>query len=294
MGRLRRFIESRIPGVYVHSVMVGANPTLDTLHGYFGDVNAQVAEQCATLLAEPRLARGFYALGFSQGSQFIRALTQRCGGGAVPGDGRLIVKRLVTMGGQHAGVSDVPRCDAFESSDAGSAACRAAEAFVRAAAYAPFARSNVVQAQYFRDPGRVSAYLASNPFLPDVNNELAEKKASYRANLLALERLVLIRFANDTIVVPRDSAWFGAYADGATPGGGGRVVEMRDSRAYAEDWIGLKTLDESGRLVMFDCPGEHMHFADEWFEEHVIDPHLRDDAPPSAPGELRLVETLRR
>ena len=64
-----------------------------------------------------------------------------------------------------------------------------AEAFVRAAAYAPFARSNVVQAQYFRDPGRVSAYLASNPFLPDVNNELAEKKASYRANLLALERL---------------------------------------------------------------------------------------------------------
>ena len=101
-------MEASIPGVYVHSIMVGGGPTADTLHGYFGNVDDQVKEQCVRLLAEPRLANGFFALGFSQGSQFIRALVQRCGGGERAGDGKLIVRRLVTMGGQHAGSPTSP------------------------------------------------------------------------------------------------------------------------------------------------------------------------------------------
>ena len=80
MGRLQRFMEASIPGVYVHSIMVGGGPTADTLHGYFGNVDDQVKEQCVRLLAEPRLANGFFALGFSQGSQFMRAVVQRWGG----------------------------------------------------------------------------------------------------------------------------------------------------------------------------------------------------------------------
>jgi len=43
-------------------------------------VNDQVAEACETLAADPQLADGFNAVGFSQGGQFLRALVQRCGG----------------------------------------------------------------------------------------------------------------------------------------------------------------------------------------------------------------------
>ena len=290
MGRLQRFMEASIPGVYVHSIMVGDGPTADTLHGYFGNVDDQVKEQCARLLAEPRLANGFFALGFSQGSQFIRALVQRCGGGERPGDGKLIVRRLVTMGGQHAGVSDLPGCAMYDGNETLGAFCRAAEAAIRSAVYSPFTRASVVQAQYFRDPARYDEYLRLNPFLPDINNERDDKNDAYKKNLLALERLVLIRFSEDTVVVPRDSAWFGAYAVGSTREAA-PVVELRDQPLYREDWIGLRALDESGRLVAFDCPGEHMHFTDEWFKRHVLDAHLTDEHPEvSSAGAFVAVE----
>lgn len=54
-----------------------------------------------------------------------------------------------------------------------------------------------------QDPWRLEAYLASNPFLPDINNELGTKNATYAASLASLERLVLYRFQNEYTVVPR-------------------------------------------------------------------------------------------
>lgn len=304
MGRLQRFIETTLPGVYVHSVMVGETPSADTMHGFLGNVNAQVEEVCAKLAAEPRLRDGFNAVGFSQGGQFLRAVVQRCGGGgaernSAPDPGRLRVKKLITMGGQHQGVASIPGCDTFsgaaavkatsednstkpggvenEEVDEGgsvSAWCKAAEAAIATAVYSHFTRSSVVQAQYFKDPAQIPNYLKYNPFLPDVNNELETKNQRYKANLMALEKLVLIRFAEDTVVVPRDSSWFGTYGVG-TPARG--VVQLRDQALYKEDWLGLKALDERGALVMSDCPGNHMQFSDEWFKTNVIDVYLRDD-----------------
>ena len=87
---------------------------------------------------------------------------------------------------------------------------------------------------------------------------------------------MLIRFSEDTIVVPKDSAWFGAFREG-TRVEDDDVVPLRQSRLYREDWLGLRELDESGRLVMFDCPGQHMAFGDDWFFANVFEPHLLDD-----------------
>lgn len=57
----------------------------------------------------------------------------------------------------------------------------------------------------------MEGYLQHNPFLPDINNELPVKNETYRANLLALDRLVLFRFEDDWTVVPRASEWFGFF-----------------------------------------------------------------------------------
>ena len=46
-------------------------------------------------------------------------------------------------------------------------------------------------------------YLASNIFLPDINNEREVKIATYADNLASLERLVLYRFEKEYTVVPR-------------------------------------------------------------------------------------------
>ena len=55
-------------------------------------------------------------------------------------------------------------------------------------------------------------------------------------------------------------------------------VDMKDTDLYKEDWIGLRALDESGRLVRASVPGPHMHFSLDWFLENVIDKYLR--GPP--------------
>jgi palmitoyl-protein thioesterase len=119
-------------------------------------------------------------------------------------------------------------------------------------AYAPWVREHVVQAQYFKDPSDLDAYLASNVFLPDINNERAgERNEQYAANVRALGRLVLYRFDRDSTVVPRDSSWF-SFFDGAA------LVPLRDQPLYKDDYIGLRALDERGGLFLESAPGEHM------------------------------------
>ncbi len=50
-----------------------------------------------------------------------------------------------------------------------------------------------------QDPVELTAYLANNIFLPDINNERADDRdPRYADNLASLQRLVLFRFDNDT------------------------------------------------------------------------------------------------
>lgn len=70
-----------------------------------------------------------------------------------------------------------------------------------------------------QDPYDLEGYLLHNPFLPDINNELPVKNETYRANLVALDRLVLFRFEDDGTVVPRASEWFGFFDGNELVGG---------------------------------------------------------------------------
>ena len=38
---------------------------------------------------------------------------------------------------------------------------------------------------------------------------------------------------------------------------------MHEQPLYTEDWIGLRALDESGRVVLAFCDSEHMHLSEE-------------------------------
>ena len=63
-------------------------------------------------------------------------------------------------------------------------------------------------------------------------------------------------------MVPRDSAWFSVLDSQ------GQVVCLRDQAIYTQDWIGLRQLDEAGKLIMDDAPGMHMQLSLRWFEEN--------------------------
>ena len=53
---------------------------------------------------------------------------------------------------------------------------------------------------------------------------------------------------------------------------------LKESKIYTEDRIGLKTLDESGRLIFINVPGaDHVVHTDEWFIQNII-PYLNTSA----------------
>ena len=102
----------------------------------------------------------------------------------------------------------------------------------------------LVQAQYWHDPLAQEEFEAKSLYLADINNEGPLKNTTYRDNLAALDNLVLVRFTEDTIVDPKESEWFGWFS----PVDHSTLLSLRDTKMYMDDWIGLKSLDESGKL----------------------------------------------
>lgn len=262
MGAIKEMIENEL-GVFVHSIATGEGEYKDIWSSFMGNVNSQVELVCDELKTLPELKHGFNAVGFSQGGQFMRAVVERCGHELPP------VHTLVTVGGQHQGVMNTPGC----TQDGGgwaSKACSVMQTLLARGAYAPWVRENVIQAQYFKDPHNLESYVANNIFLPDVNNEHAEKDPRYADNLAALERLVLYRFDEDSTVVPRDSAWFSFF-------NGTDLVPLWDQDIFTEDWIGLRQLHEKGGLFFKSAPGEHMQFTLSWFAREIMNKWLAAD-----------------
>ena len=76
-----------------------------------------------------------------------------------------------------------------------------------------------------QDPYHYDKYLAHSQYLADINNERQQKSQQYKDNMLSLQQLVLVRFSEDVLVVPKDSAWFG-YWDGM------RLQSMTETDLY--------------------------------------------------------------
>ncbi|OJJ44370.1 hypothetical protein ASPZODRAFT_781136 [Penicilliopsis zonata CBS 506.65] len=234
------------PGTYVHLVHLADTGSGDRQATFLGNVTEQVAAVCEQLAADPILstAPAVNALGFSQGGQFLRAYVERCNSPPV--------RNLVTFGSQHNGIAEFQDCGLTDW------ACRAAEALLRSNRWSDFVQSRLVPAQYFRDPAELDAYLEHSNFLADINNEREEKNEMYRANLISLNRFSMFMFADDTMVNPKESAWF-AEVNATT----GEVTPLHERPIYTEDWLGLKALDEQGKLDFKTVPGAHMHLTDD-------------------------------
>lgn len=259
MGKVKKEIEKAIDGIFVHSIRIGENSVVDEAAGFIGNMNHQVEDVCKGLKNIPELANGFNAVGFSQGGELMRAYVQRCNDPPV--------RQLITMGAQHMGIADVPVCVGTNV-----ILCKQMAELLGEGAYLPGVRNVSIQAQYFRDPMDKQNYLNHNIFLPDINNEHDEKMSLYRDNLASLERLVLIKFTKDFVVVPNDSSWFAYYPWGSLKRDD--ILPMNETDLYKEDWIGLRTLDEAGKIEFKECPSMHMKFSMEYFRNEVLYPYL--------------------
>lgn len=257
MGRVKRAIESKLASTHVVSLMIGKNEKADFTNSYLLDVNEQISMACDTIKKDKKLAKGYNALGFSQGGQFFRAIAQRC---PTPP-----INYLLTFGSQHQGVYGIPKCPGE-----GAIVCNFGRKLFNYGVYSDFVQSHLVQAQYWHDPIDEDTYVNKSTFIAEINNEKIIKK-EYKDNLLKLNKFVMVQFMDDNVVDPQESSSFGYFL----PGQAKVVVPMRMTRVYTENLIGLKELDESGRLEFIRVSGNHLRFNLSWFESAIIDKYLR-------------------
>ncbi|XP_013854924.1 palmitoyl-protein thioesterase 1 isoform X1 [Austrofundulus limnaeus] len=256
LGFLKKSIEEEIPGIYVLSLMIGKNVLEDTESGFFLDVNTQVSMVCRQLAQDPRLQGGYNAMGFSQGAQFLRAVAQRCPSPPM--------KTLISVGGQHQGVYGLPRCPGESSS-----ICNMIREALNRGAYSDLVQKHLVQAQYWHDPLNDDLYRKYSLFLADINQERVVNE-TYKKNLLQLEKFVMVKFLQDTVVDPVDSEWFGFLKTGQAK----ETETLQESVLYKEDRLGLAVLDKAGKLVFLSADGDHLQFPEGWFQKNLL-PLLR-------------------
>jgi len=175
MGSIKRFVEKKVEGIYVRSLMIGENIAADTENGFFMNVNDQVAQVCAKLKNDTKLTNGYHAMGFSQGGQFLRAVAQRC-----PEPPML---NLISVGGQHQGVYGLPHCPGNSST-----ICDYVRRLLNLGAYVSWIQNKLVQAEYWHDPNNLDEYREKSIFLADINQERTVIPA-YKEDLLGLQQM---------------------------------------------------------------------------------------------------------
>ena len=60
--------------------------------------------------------------------------------------------------------------------------------------------------------------------------------------------MILVKFNQDTMVVPPESSHFGYYV----PGQDHDIVDMTQLPVYTENRIGLREMNENGKIIFLD------------------------------------------
>jgi len=207
----------------------------------------QLEQFTAEVRSHPELANGFRAVGLSQGNFLLEAYIALVNNPPV--------KTFVSICGPLEGEGTCPDNIAFKL------VCPV----WKLDPYGFLAFSG-----YWKGVSNQAEYLKRSPLLASVLNERDTKNATVAANFKALDALVLIMGTEDTIIVPRESSQHGFWA---WAGDKKTIVPMEESDGYKGDWIGLKTLDEAGKLHKSSFVGEHIRFNSSYWDTVVL-PHL--------------------
>ena len=232
-------------GVHVECIEIG-NGFIDTI---MEDLHSQVEEACEKIKANPNFQSKFSILGISQGTLIGRYIIEKC---QMKGQ----VMRYMSFDGPQMGIGSIPKltCGTF---------CDFLVNITAPLFYKM--KDRIAPAAYFRYKYDQEYYELHNTFLKMLNNENNEKDEEIKRRFSNLEKVKLIKSKDDSVIVPRDSSWFMFYDIE-----GKEIVPLEESQFYKEDFIGLRKLNEEGKVTFATFRDEHVIYnIVEYWEEIV-------------------------
>lgn len=243
MKRITKEVASHT-GTYGVCVPTGSGWLRDTMSGFLVDMDTNVDVFAAAIQNNSELAGGFNAIGFSQGNSLIRGYIQKFNDPPV--------NTFLSVHGTVSGVAGFPSCDPSAHSF-----CKLLAEVCGDLAYNSFVQKHLFQADYFRDPTKVgSDKYETHSELAQWNNEGSSTDDTIKTNFGKTNRFAMIKAEGDTMVYPNEGEWWGHFDDDSFD----TVLPMNETDWYKQDLFGLKTADDSGKIVFNSTTGDHLQF----------------------------------
>jgi palmitoyl-protein thioesterase len=252
-GHMKDLIQQWLPGVYVRSLEIGNGPD-DSI---FMSMNEQVQLFCEAVAADPNLAGGMNVIGVSQGGLLSRGFIERCNNPPV----KIFVSWLGPMMGIYGIPGTIGHIKYLNVT---------LDDIIDCCIYDRWVQDLLSFPGYWRDPFALSTYAKYCKYLPDINNEGPSPNPLYKQRITSLQHFLMFYSTADETLIPRETGWFGSYA----PNSDTVVLPVEATHFYKEDWIGIRKLNETGRLHKFviDCDHADQFSScfDKYFTKDVI------------------------
>ena len=232
-------------GVHVECIEIG-NGFMDT---FLMPIQTQVEEACEKIKSNPNFQGKFNVFGVSQGTLIGRYIIEKC-------DIKGQVMKYLSLDGPQMGVASIPKFTCGKFCDW---LCNIT---------APLAyklKDRIAPCGYYKYRYDQKTYQETNTFLKMLNNENEEKDEEIYRRFSSLEKVKLIKSKEDSVIRPIDSSWFQFYDKE-----GNYIVPLEESEFYIKDNIGLRKLNEEGKVIFTEFREEHVLYnIVEYFEEIV-------------------------
>lgn len=245
--RLLSKLQSDLPDTYIECIEIGT--------GYFDTFFLSMFKQgnyaCNALKCNPHFQDKFSIIALSQGNLIARYVIENC---KMPGT----VVDYLSFDGPHMGIGQIPLLDFFP------------EFISKAANYIvwqdiPWLAEIFAPASYFRLKYENSDYKRRNIFLQDLNNEFDDKNEHHRKMFMSLRKVMLIKGREDLTINPRESSWFEFWDEK-----GEKIVPLKESKFYRDDYIGLRSLVEDGKVTFVEFQGGHLDYTEEEYRNFIL------------------------
>jgi palmitoyl-protein thioesterase len=238
---MQEFTKIFYDSLKVYSKCIESGGAIHDLLGSSFLTQAQTA--CESIKSNSHFQAGFSVIGISQEALIARYIIEEC-------EMKGVVKRYISIGGPQMGVAKIPHCET-------GPLCYVINTIISSAVYYGIAQRFIGPAGYFKAPMYLGSYLKNSIFLADLNNERESPMNSERKKrFLQLEKILLIKFNNDSMIIPKETAWFQFYSKISN-----EVEKLEESEFYKNDLIGLKQLIEEQKVKFVSIDHDHLQFS---------------------------------